>query len=241
MPPEIRDTCAKRVRGRVVGSRARQRRGRRREPPEPLWRRPAGAHRGCRALTSMMSSCSASHPGRSCLHACLMAGWSSFGGKALSICRSECGGVASGAAPIVGLQYSISAVDKFMRKRPALRHEKTCKRRTQHEAPSSRSDSQRHFHLCVLEHRNMDVTTDAAAAPAVEDALTCAICLCVSIRPTTTSCGHTFCRRCLRAALTVPSGQRRCPTCRHQLHAPGAQMNQMQRDSPGGLHRAPAP
>lgn len=53
----------------------------------------------------------------------------------------------------------------------------------------------------------------------LQEAFTCAICLDVAVRPCTTTCGHTFCRRCLRSALSV--GQNRCPSCRTALGRTG--------------------
>lgn len=44
------------------------------------------------------------------------------------------------------------------------------------------------------------------------DLLECPICLFLMCEPVTTSCGHSFCRRCMGAFL--PS---RCPTCKDRL------------------------
>ncbi|KAL4515875.1 hypothetical protein Ndes2437A_g06593 [Nannochloris sp. 'desiccata'] len=52
----------------------------------------------------------------------------------------------------------------------------------------------------------------------LNDSLQCAVCLSMCVRPCTTSCGHNFCRRCLRKSLAVDQ-HRRCPTCRHDLRA----------------------
>lgn len=55
---------------------------------------------------------------------------------------------------------------------------------------------------------------------AIQDATTCAICLELFIRPVTTHCGHTYCRRCLRNSLKIEP-QQRCPTCRESLRRQG--------------------
>ncbi len=48
----------------------------------------------------------------------------------------------------------------------------------------------------------------------VDEALHCSICYNVMVDPTSTSCGHTFCKACLNASL---SHARTCPTCRGQV------------------------
>mmetsp|Transcript_22699 Transcript_22699/g.58127 ORF Transcript_22699/g.58127 Transcript_22699/m.58127 type:complete len:536 (+) Transcript_22699:335-1942(+) len=50
----------------------------------------------------------------------------------------------------------------------------------------------------------------------LQEELTCSICLDLCIRPSTTACGHSFCRRCLKRAL-MSDRERRCPKCRIQL------------------------
>ncbi len=47
----------------------------------------------------------------------------------------------------------------------------------------------------------------------VNEAFCCSICYCVMVDPTSTSCGHTFCKACLQTALSNAST---CPTCRGQ-------------------------
>lgn len=74
---------------------------------------------------------------------------------------------------------------------------------------------------------------DASQPPHLQDALTCAVCLDICIRPCTTTCGHTFCRRCIRTVLNAgyTRQQSRCPSCRETLVVPPT----------GGSHPASAP
>ncbi|GMH33743.1 hypothetical protein BSKO_01577 [Bryopsis sp. KO-2023] len=55
----------------------------------------------------------------------------------------------------------------------------------------------------------------------LKEELTCSICLDICVRPSTTPCGHNFCRRCLRGALQYSM---KCPKCREML-PPGFPMN----------------
>ncbi|KAH9877443.1 hypothetical protein IAQ61_002809 [Plenodomus lingam] len=53
--------------------------------------------------------------------------------------------------------------------------------------------------------------------------LDCLVCYNLMLDPTTTSCGHTFCRRCLGRVMDHSSI---CPFCRRGLHVPASLQNQ---------------
>lgn len=53
--------------------------------------------------------------------------------------------------------------------------------------------------------------------------LDCLVCYNLMLDPTTTSCGHTFCRRCLARVMDHSSI---CPFCRRGLHVPASLQNQ---------------
>lgn len=52
--------------------------------------------------------------------------------------------------------------------------------------------------------------------------LDCLVCYTLMMDPTTTSCGHTFCRRCLARVMDHSSI---CPVCRRDLHIPASLQN----------------
>ncbi|KNC54784.1 uncharacterized protein AMSG_01636 [Thecamonas trahens ATCC 50062] len=54
----------------------------------------------------------------------------------------------------------------------------------------------------------------ATSAPLIRVALQCAVCLDAITTPTSTTCGHVFCKLCIRKAI---SRTRRCPMCRKSL------------------------
>jgi len=56
----------------------------------------------------------------------------------------------------------------------------------------------------------------ASCLAELQEELTCSICLEICVLPSTTACGHSFCRRCLKRALAADL-ERRCPKCRVQL------------------------
>eukprot|EP00962_Isochrysis_galbana_P053443 scaffold24886_cov157-Isochrysis_galbana.AAC.1 len=59
-----------------------------------------------------------------------------------------------------------------------------------------------------------DPEASSAAARALEEDYQCTVCLDLLFEPSTTACGHTFCRPCLlRATAANPS----CPLCRKNL------------------------
>lgn len=53
--------------------------------------------------------------------------------------------------------------------------------------------------------------------------LDCLVCYNMMLEPTTTTCGHTFCRRCLAR---VMDHSNICPFCRRDLHVPASLQNQ---------------
>lgn len=53
--------------------------------------------------------------------------------------------------------------------------------------------------------------------------LDCLVCYNIMLEPTTTPCGHTFCRRCLTRVMDHSSI---CPICRQELHIPASLQNQ---------------
>ncbi|KAI9798929.1 MAG: hypothetical protein M1825_004942 [Sarcosagium campestre] len=69
------------------------------------------------------------------------------------------------------------------------------------------SENYRHLDAAVLERLK-----EAARAE-----LECQVCYHLMLDPLTTSCGHTFCRRCLNRVLDHANI---CPLCRRQLHMP---------------------
>lgn len=72
-----------------------------------------------------------------------------------------------------------------------------------------------------------DKTLDAAMLDRLRDVtqkeLDCLVCYNLMLDPTTTSCGHTFCRRCLGRVMDHSSI---CPFCRRGLHVPASLQNQ---------------
>lgn len=57
-------------------------------------------------------------------------------------------------------------------------------------------------------------TWKEASGPPKEPTLTCPVCLGTLTEPSTTVCGHVFCRSCIETAI---SKQKKCPTCRKKL------------------------
>jgi Lon protease-like protein len=67
------------------------------------------------------------------------------------------------------------------------------------------------------EYRYMDVAVLEHLKDATRSELDCQVCYNLFLDPLTTSCGHTFCRKCLQRVLDHTSC---CPICRHTLSVP---------------------
>ncbi|KAJ8768067.1 hypothetical protein K2173_021007 [Erythroxylum novogranatense] len=66
--------------------------------------------------------------------------------------------------------------------------------------------------------QNPDVSCSKSALPCMDklrEELSCAICLDICFEPSTTSCGHSFCKKCLRSA--ADKCGKRCPKCRQLI------------------------
>ncbi|CAI9635850.1 unnamed protein product [Alternaria burnsii] len=82
-----------------------------------------------------------------------------------------------------------------------------------YQSLSASGDGYEHLDITLLE-RLRDVT---------HKELDCLVCYNLMLDPTTTSCGHTFCRRCLARVMDHSSI---CPFCRRGLHVPASLQNQ---------------
>jgi hypothetical protein len=74
---------------------------------------------------------------------------------------------------------------------------------------SNHSDDYRHLDVAVLEHLKETTRSE----------LDCQVCYALFLDPLTTSCGHTFCRKCLYRVL---DHSRCCPICRRTLAIPSS-------------------
>lgn len=66
--------------------------------------------------------------------------------------------------------------------------------------------------------KKTDVACSDASLPCMDllkEELSCAICLDICFEPSTTSCGHSFCKKCLRSA--ADKCGKRCPKCRQLI------------------------
>ncbi|KAH8732308.1 ATP-dependent protease-like protein [Phaeosphaeriaceae sp. PMI808] len=82
-----------------------------------------------------------------------------------------------------------------------------------YETMSATGDVYETLDICMLEALQ-DVT---------QKELDCLVCYNLMLDPTTTTCGHTFCRRCLARAMDHSNI---CPFCRRSLHDPASLQNQ---------------
>ncbi|KAH7847865.1 hypothetical protein Vadar_031037 [Vaccinium darrowii] len=92
------------------------------------------------------------------------------------------------------------------------------------EAETSRKDSEKKM---VELKTNADeekktgereLTASSSTLPCIDrlrEELSCAICLEICFEPSTTSCGHSFCKKCLRSA--AEKCGKRCPKCRQLI------------------------
>lgn len=70
---------------------------------------------------------------------------------------------------------------------------------------------------------DLDIVLLDSLRDAVRKELDCLVCYNLMIDPTTTGCGHTFCRRCLAR---VMDHSNICPLCRRPLHIPASLQDQ---------------
>ncbi|GLT43406.1 hypothetical protein SLA2020_173560 [Shorea laevis] len=69
-----------------------------------------------------------------------------------------------------------------------------------------------------LGEENTDISCSNPALPCIDklrEELSCAICLEICYEPSTTPCGHSFCKKCLRSA--ADKCGKRCPKCRQLI------------------------
>lgn len=72
------------------------------------------------------------------------------------------------------------------------------------------------------EYRGLDIALLERLREVAHKELDCLVCYNMMLDPTTTSCGHTFCRRCLARVMDHSSI---CPVCRRDLHIPASLQN----------------
>ncbi|XP_015066250.1 putative E3 ubiquitin-protein ligase RING1a [Solanum pennellii] len=68
------------------------------------------------------------------------------------------------------------------------------------------------------EEQGCSVSSSSAAFPSIDllrEELSCAICLEICFEPSTTPCGHSFCKKCLRSA--ADKCGKKCPKCRQLI------------------------
>ncbi|KAH9871943.1 hypothetical protein J1614_006202 [Plenodomus biglobosus] len=73
------------------------------------------------------------------------------------------------------------------------------------------------------DHKSLDGALLERLRDVTHKELDCLVCYNLMLDPTTTSCGHTFCRRCLGRVMDHSSI---CPFCRRGLHVPASLQNQ---------------
>ncbi|XP_045794006.1 E3 ubiquitin-protein ligase rnf168-like isoform X1 [Trifolium pratense] len=69
-----------------------------------------------------------------------------------------------------------------------------------------------------LTQKGIDVNSTSSSLPCMDklrEELSCAICLEICFEPSTTPCGHSFCRKCLRSA--ADKCGKKCPKCRQLI------------------------
>ncbi|KAH7088489.1 ATP-dependent protease-like protein [Paraphoma chrysanthemicola] len=72
-------------------------------------------------------------------------------------------------------------------------------------------------------YERLDVALLEQLQDVTQKELDCLVCYNLMLDPTTTTCGHTFCRRCLSRVMDHSSI---CPFCRRNLHLPASLQNQ---------------
>jgi Lon protease-like protein len=73
------------------------------------------------------------------------------------------------------------------------------------------------------DYQALDTTLVNRLREVFSQEMDCLVCYNMMLDPTTTSCGHTFCRRCLTRVLDHSDI---CPVCRRDLHIPASLQNQ---------------
>ncbi|KAF2712473.1 hypothetical protein K504DRAFT_373337 [Pleomassaria siparia CBS 279.74] len=72
------------------------------------------------------------------------------------------------------------------------------------------------------EYESLDIAFLVQLQEAAGEVTNCLVCYNMMLDPTTTACGHTFCRRCLTR---VMDHSNICPLCRRDLHVPASLQN----------------
>lgn len=68
------------------------------------------------------------------------------------------------------------------------------------------------------DEKSKESTSESSSIPCIDrlrEELSCAICLEICFEPSTTSCGHSFCKKCLRSA--ADKCGKKCPKCRQLI------------------------
>lgn len=73
------------------------------------------------------------------------------------------------------------------------------------------------------DYKKLDIALAERLRRVTHNELDCLVCYNMMLDPTTTTCGHTFCRRCLERVMDHSSI---CPFCRRELHVPASLQNQ---------------
>lgn len=73
------------------------------------------------------------------------------------------------------------------------------------------------------DYQDLDTTCMERLQDVTQKELDCLVCYQLMLDPTTTTCGHTFCRRCLARVMDHSSI---CPFCRRGLHVPASLQDQ---------------
>ncbi|KAF2133246.1 hypothetical protein P153DRAFT_372910 [Dothidotthia symphoricarpi CBS 119687] len=72
-------------------------------------------------------------------------------------------------------------------------------------------------------YEELDIALAERLREVTHNELDCLVCYNMMLDPTTTTCGHTFCRRCLERVMDHSSI---CPFCRRELYVPASLQNQ---------------
>jgi Lon protease-like protein len=72
------------------------------------------------------------------------------------------------------------------------------------------------------QYEDLDIALLKDLQEAAQEEMSCQVCYHMMLNPTTTACGHSFCRRCLAR---VMDNANICPLCRRHLHIPASLQN----------------